>query len=105
MAMLLTIVIVFAICWTPATFVFTFSGIWSSMPQILWPIAIWLAFCNSGMNSLIYGVMNKHFRTGYMELFEYMFCCKRYVILILAIMGCCSVVTPCIYSFPKETRV
>ena len=77
--MLFSIVIIFVICWLPATLVLTFSGAWTSMPDILWPTTIWLAFCNSSMNSIVYGVMNKNFRTGYLELLHELCCCsKRY---------------------------
>ncbi len=76
---LVAIVVLFILFWLPAIVVLSAGGIWEAMPSVLWPIAIWLALCNSAVNSIVYGVMNKNFRAGYLDLIEHMCCFWRFV--------------------------
>ncbi len=73
---LISIVIVFVICWTPAAIVLVMAGLWLDMPDPFYTISVWFAFSNSSLNSIIYGILNKNFRKGYGTLLRYI-CCRR----------------------------
>nr|AKQ63027.1 orphan G-protein coupled receptor 32 [Platynereis dumerilii] len=74
---LFVIVLVFSVCWTPASIVLLLSGVWTDMPKSFYTVAVWFAFANSSMNSILYGFMNKNFRDGYKRVLLTMFCCKK----------------------------
>ncbi|KAK2184058.1 hypothetical protein NP493_285g02049 [Ridgeia piscesae] len=72
---LVSIVIAFVICWSPGVLVGILYTFWPGMPAWFATAATWLAFCNSSVNTVLYGVMNRNFRNGYMRLFNTIFCC------------------------------
>ena len=72
--MLFIIVVLFCLFWTPAAIVIVFSAVWKSMPRVLYTFSIWMALTNSSFNSIVYGLMNQNFRTGYLALFNKIFC-------------------------------
>jgi len=74
---LVSIVIAFVICWSPGVLVGILYTFWPGMPAWFATAATWLAFCNSSVNTVLYGVMNRNFRNGYMRLFNTIFCCGR----------------------------
>ena len=73
---LFAIVLAFVVLWLPAAIVLPMSGVWTNMPKRFYSVAVWLAFCNSCVNSVIYGILNKNFRRGYANLVQRMFCCR-----------------------------
>ena len=62
---MLAIVVSFVICWTPAAVAIVWGSLVSSFPELVCNIIIWVAVSNSAMNSLLYGLLNTNFRTGY----------------------------------------
>nr|AKQ63026.1 orphan G-protein coupled receptor 31 [Platynereis dumerilii] len=79
LVMLVTIVVIFIVCWTPTGLVMTLMGAGISAPLILYPIAIWLSFSNSSMNSVIYGIMNRNFRRGYRQILRKIACLENII--------------------------
>ena len=72
--MLFTIVLVFVIFWIPAAIVLILSSA-VDIPVVFYTITIWIALCNSSINSIIYGCMNKNFRRGYAQFLRHICCC------------------------------
>ncbi len=72
--MLFTVVVLFVVFWVTAAVVLPMSALWADMPRILYPISIWLALCNSSVNSIAYGALNKQFRKGYRAFWRRVFC-------------------------------
>ena len=73
---LFTIVIVFTLLWLPAAIVLPMSAAWPDTPRILFTISLWIAVCNSSINSIIYGAMNYNFRQGYQLFFSKLLCLR-----------------------------
>ena len=75
--MLFIIVSVFCVCWAPGACVMALSGVLGEdgLPVLAYTITIWIAICNSAMNSAIYGIMNNNFRRGYAHIVKRIFCC------------------------------
>ena len=73
---LFTIVLIFVVCWLPTGIVLGLTDR-IAFGRIGWNVVIWLSLCNSSMNSIIYGVMNKNFRNGYKELLSHVCCCGK----------------------------
>ena len=68
--MLVTIVIVFFLCWAPGAVVLALSGVLgpNSISGVVYNVTIWVALSNSAMNSVIYGILNHNFRRGYLQI-------------------------------------
>ena len=73
---LFTIVVLFVLFWIPAAIVLLFSGVWKTMPREVNVISVWLALCNSCVNSIVYGVLNRNFQNGYKEILQSLVCCR-----------------------------
>ena len=75
--MLVTIVVVFCVCWAPGAGVMAVSGLYGEdgVPVLAYTVTIWIALCNSALNSIIYGTMNTNFRRGYLQIATIVFCC------------------------------
>ncbi|KAK2139801.1 hypothetical protein LSH36_1607g00013 [Paralvinella palmiformis] len=67
---LFTIVVAFLLFWSPAGVTFTLFLTGLQVPSGLHTASLWLALCNSGVNSLIYGILNRNFRQRYSSLFS-----------------------------------
>lgn len=74
---LVSIVIAFVISWSPGILVSLLFSFWPGMPDWFLTAATWLAFCNSSINTVLYGIMNRNFRNGYFRLFKTVFFCGR----------------------------
>ena len=55
------IFVVFAVCWSPYA-VFVVADRYDTWPQELHLFAVLIAHTNSSLNSVLYGLTNKHFR-------------------------------------------
>lgn len=64
---LFIIFIVFAVCWTPYAFMVSLD-VNDTFPQELHIFSILIAHTNSSLNSVLYGISNKHFRYAYFRL-------------------------------------
>jgi len=71
---LFIIVICFIVLWLPAAIVLPMSSLWLDMPSKFFTVAVWLAFSNSCINGLIYGLLNKNFRKGYFHVVKKLCC-------------------------------
>lgn len=61
----------FVVCWLPYFILFTVLGLKehpepSSVPE--YSIVLWLGYANSALNPILYGALNKDFRSAYMRL-------------------------------------
>ena len=72
---LLVVIIVFIICWLPFC-ITMFLSVFSSYPIPRVPdiATLLLGFANSCCNPLIYGLMNRKFKNGFIKLFH---CCRK----------------------------
>ncbi|XP_039269691.2 melatonin receptor type 1A-like [Styela clava] len=77
---LLAAVSLFTICWLPYALIILINH---HAPAFYKRSAAWLAFTNSSMNSVLYGVLNRNFRNGYKKLWGTLFSC----------CGCCANLT------------
>lgn len=71
---MLVIVWVFFVCWGLLACMLLAISLVDSLPDWLGPTALWLALCNSSMNSFIYGLMNSQFRAGYLITLQKIVC-------------------------------
>ncbi|XP_043982283.1 histamine receptor H2a [Gambusia affinis] len=63
----------FVVCWLPYFILFTVLGLKEHPdPGIVpeFPIVLWLGYANSALNPLIYGALNKDFRSAYAHLLK-----------------------------------
>uniref|UniRef100_A0ACB8EIJ9 Histamine H2 receptor n=1 Tax=Sphaerodactylus townsendi TaxID=933632 RepID=A0ACB8EIJ9_9SAUR len=65
----------FIICWFPYFTVFIYRGIKgdSAVSKGLLSVVTWLGYANSALNPILYGTLNRDFRTAYQQLFR----CQR----------------------------
>ena len=99
--LLVIIVVTYGACWLPCACVVVLSGVLpgGAIPDVVYTIVVWIALCNSTMNSIIYGVMNMNFRRGYAVIAQKLFCC------------CCAQSCACVKqsldgsSIDEETRM
>ncbi|XP_054832343.1 histamine H2 receptor [Eublepharis macularius] len=65
----------FIICWFPYFTVFIFRGIYGddAVSKELLSVVTWLGYANSALNPILYGTLNRDFRTAYQQLFR----CQR----------------------------
>ncbi|XP_074530468.1 histamine receptor H2a isoform X2 [Halichoeres trimaculatus] len=68
---LATVVGVFVVCWLPYFILFTVLGLKehpdpSTVPEF--PFVLWLGYTNSAINPLLYGALNRDFRSAYNRL-------------------------------------
>lgn len=69
--MLLTIVIVFALCWLPTYvshyFMFFQKDFWDEIPIIAKTLMFWVSHANSAINPLLYIAFNRNFRYAFLD--------------------------------------
>ncbi|KAM9237795.1 LOW QUALITY PROTEIN: neuropeptide FF receptor 2 [Dugong dugon] len=82
--MLLTVALLFILSWLPLWTLMMLSDYADLSPNKLYvisiyiyPFARWLAFCNSSVNSIIYGFFNENFHCGFQDAFQLQFCQRR----------------------------
>lgn len=73
--MLVTIVVLLSVFWLPAAVVLLANNL-IHVHRLIFTIALWLAFINSASNSLVYGILNRNFRTVYVTLLNKLCCCR-----------------------------
>lgn len=69
---LFSAVCLFTICWVPYALIILINH---DAAAFFKRTAAWLAFTNSAMNSILYGVLNRNFRKGYIRLWSRIFSC------------------------------
>lgn len=76
---LFSAVCLFTVCWVPYAMIILINH---DAPAFFKRSAAWLAFTNSAMNSILYGVLNRNFRKGYRKLWARVFsvCCAFQII-------------------------
>ncbi|KAM7155270.1 neuropeptide FF receptor 2 [Molossus nigricans] len=81
--MLLIVALLFILSWLPLWTLMMLSDyaeLSSNELQVIniyiYPLAHWLAFCNSSINPIIYGFFNENFRRGFEDAFHLQFCRK-----------------------------
>ncbi|KAI5278913.1 neuropeptide FF receptor 2 [Manis pentadactyla] len=82
--MLLIVVLLFILSWLPLWTLMMLSDYAHLSPSELqainiyiYPLAHWLAFCNSSINPIVYGFFNEKFRHGFQDAFQLQLCHKR----------------------------
>lgn len=68
---------VFVVCWLPYFILFTMLGLKehpdpSTVPE--YPIVLWLGYTNSALNPILYGALNRDFRSAYNHLMRCRYC-------------------------------
>lgn len=79
--MLLVVALLFILSWLPLWTLMMLSD-YASLSEhqhrviniYVYPLAHWLAFCNSSVNPIIYGFFNENFRRGFQAAFKLQFC-------------------------------
>ncbi|KAG9281789.1 neuropeptide FF receptor 2-like [Astyanax mexicanus] len=79
--MLLVVALLFILSWLPLWTLMMLSD-YASLSEYqhrviniyVYPLAHWLAFCNSSVNPIIYGFFNENFRRGFQIVFKLQFC-------------------------------
>ncbi|XP_004611588.2 histamine H2 receptor isoform X1 [Sorex araneus] len=62
----------FVVCWFPYFSVFLYRGLMGDggINQVLEAVVLWLGYANSALNPILYGALNRDFRTAYQQLFR-----------------------------------
>lgn len=68
---------VFVVCWLPYFILFTMLGLKehpdpTTVPE--YPIVLWLGYTNSALNPILYGALNRDFRSAYNHLMRCRYC-------------------------------
>lgn len=90
--MLIIVLIVFIICWSPQQ-ILSFWGLFRSQKQFpafietLRYVALYVAYLNSSLNPILYCGFNENFRKGFMDAFRCTLTNKRVRILPMRAMG------------------
>ncbi|XP_062844493.1 neuropeptide FF receptor 2 isoform X2 [Trichomycterus rosablanca] len=79
--MLLVVALLFILSWLPLWTLMMLSD-YASLNEVqhrviniyVYPLAHWLAFCNSSVNPIIYGFFNENFRRGFQAAFKLQLC-------------------------------
>lgn len=79
--MLLVVALLFILSWLPLWTLMMLSD-YASLNEVqhrviniyIYPLAHWLAFCNSSVNPIIYGFFNENFRRGFQAAFKLQLC-------------------------------
>lgn len=79
--MLLVVALLFILSWLPLWTLMMLSD-YASLNEFqhrviniyIYPLAHWLAFCNSSINPIIYGFFNENFRRGFQAAFKLQLC-------------------------------
>ncbi|KAI4875721.1 hypothetical protein NFI96_005574 [Prochilodus magdalenae] len=82
--MLLVVALLFILSWLPLWTLMMLSD-YASLSEhqhrviniYVYPLAHWLAFCNSSVNPIIYGFFNENFRRGFQAAFKLQFCAAQ----------------------------
>uniref|UniRef100_A0A4W4G636 Neuropeptide FF receptor 2 n=1 Tax=Electrophorus electricus TaxID=8005 RepID=A0A4W4G636_ELEEL len=82
--MLLVVALLFILSWLPLWTLMMLSD-YASLSErqhrviniYVYPLAHWLAFCNSSVNPIIYGFFNKNFRRGFQAAFKLQLCAAQ----------------------------
>ncbi|XP_076802965.1 melatonin receptor type 1A-like [Clavelina lepadiformis] len=69
-------VVAFVLCWAPFGLGILIAP--TRIPDHVKKFLAWLAFSNSGVNFIIYGLMNRTYRRGYRNLLRFIFCSCKY---------------------------
>ncbi|ERL89472.1 hypothetical protein D910_06838 [Dendroctonus ponderosae] len=69
--------VLFLLFWVPFGVILAVDNINKVSDKVFYNLA-WLAISKSCINSIIYGILNRHFRSAYVNLFQYC-CCKTTV--------------------------
>ncbi|XP_039263412.2 melatonin receptor type 1A-like [Styela clava] len=77
-------VVLFTICWVPYALIILINH---DAPAIYKRSAAWLAFTNSAMNSILYGLLNRNFRTGYKKMWARVFSCCSCISISKKMLG------------------
>lgn len=68
-----TVVCVFVMCWSPVSLVVFYETIFDGPPRLVNTVVVFLMFCSSGANPVIYGVMNPQFKRAFAKVLK----CKK----------------------------
>lgn len=61
----------FVVCWFPYFSVFLYRGVVNDyINQVVEDVVLWLGYANSALNPILYGALNRDFRTAYQQLFH-----------------------------------
>ncbi|XP_063066662.1 neuropeptide FF receptor 2-like [Engraulis encrasicolus] len=79
--MLLVVALLFVLSWLPLWTLMMLSD-YASLTErqhrliniYVYPLAHWLAFCNSSVNPIVYGFFNENFRRGFKAAFKFQLC-------------------------------
>nr|CAB3264062.1 melatonin receptor type 1B-A-like [Phallusia mammillata] len=95
MTTLVVVVVFFVLFWTPYALMTLIDPNGTSLAK---RACGWLALSNSSVNSIIYGVLNRHFRRGYINIIRRMMnavcCCLKSRLLDLTLSGKTSQADP-----------
>nr|XP_033804476.1 melatonin receptor type 1B [Geotrypetes seraphini] len=76
--------VIFAICWAPLNFIglavaISPSEIASRIPECLFIVSYFMAYFNSCLNAIIYGLLNKNFRKEYKQILMFLWMPRFFV--------------------------
>lgn len=61
----------FVVCWFPYFSVFLYRGVANDhINRVVEDVVLWLGYANSALNPILYGALNRDFRTAYQQLFH-----------------------------------
>ena len=66
-----TVVCVYMLCWIPVTMVALSEAVFGPPPRLVSIVVIYLMYCSSGVNPLIYGMMNPQFKAAFAKALKY----------------------------------